>query len=93
MGKQRQDLQQEYELSSRRGSDSRSGVLLRGASQTEGVTDEDSSDEDDMEVRYVDDEVILAVISLLKKLNQQRMDLGLEPDEAFIPSAPSDAEG
>lgn len=89
MGKQYQDLQQEYETP--RGKRSRARASEQEAS-TEQATSDDSSDEDDTEVRYVDDEVIVAVIGLLKTLNQQRIALGLEPDEVFIPNSSADAE-
>lgn len=92
MGKQRPELQQEYEAPSTKGTMPRSPVVRREASHSSMASDDDSSDEDDAEVRYVDDEVIVAVIALLKKLNQQRMALGLEPDDVFIPSPSSDAE-
>lgn len=89
MGKQYQDLQQEYETP--RGKKARARAADQEAS-AEQATSDDSSDEDDTEVRYVDDEVIVAVIGLLKTLNQQRIALGLEPDEVFIPNSSADAE-
>ncbi|CDI73907.1 adenylate cyclase, putative [Eimeria praecox] len=88
MGKQYQDLQQEYETPREKAASQ--GSCQEG-SQGPSPSD-DSSDEDDTEVRYVDDEVIVAVIGLLKTLNKQRMDLGLEPDEVFIPPSSADAE-
>ncbi|CDJ34954.1 LOW QUALITY PROTEIN: adenylate cyclase, putative [Eimeria mitis] len=90
MGKQYQDLQQEYETP-RETRTPRSQGASQEPSQGPPPSD-DSSDEDDTEVRYVDDEVIVAVIGLLKTLNKQRMDLGLEPDEVFIPPSSADAE-
>ncbi|XP_026192791.1 uncharacterized protein LOC34622195 [Cyclospora cayetanensis] len=92
MGKQRQDLQQEYEAPSTTPLTPRNGGALQEATTGSAALDTVSSDEDDTEVRYVDDEVIVAVIALLEKLNQQRISLGLEPDEVFIPTASSEAE-
>lgn len=90
MGKEYQDIQQEYDTPREK-----SNLVSQGALQ-EALQDpppsEDSSDEDDTEVRFVDDEVIVAVIGLLKTLNKQRMDLGLEPDEVFIPPSSADAD-
>lgn len=90
LGRRHIDLQQEYDTPPSKDSTPRSG-LQREASNGQKALDEDSSDEDDTEVRYVDDEVVVALIALLKKLNQQRMALGLEPDEVFI-SPQSDAD-
>ncbi|CDJ50309.1 adenylate cyclase, putative [Eimeria brunetti] len=89
MGKQYQELQQEYETPREKRTPASQGAsqeALEGSSPPD-----DSSDADDTEVRYVDDEVIVAVIGLLKTLNKQRMDAGLEPDEVFIPPS-GDAE-
>ncbi|KAL8452190.1 hypothetical protein Emed_001497 [Eimeria media] len=94
MGNQRSDLQQGYETPASKGLTPRSQLYreMSGEQHAAHVADdESSSDEDDTEVRYVDDEVIMAVIALLKKLNQQRMALGLEPDEDFVaPSSEDD---
>ncbi|KAL8431561.1 hypothetical protein Efla_000607 [Eimeria flavescens] len=86
LGKQYQDLQQGYETPSAKGLTPRMHQLQGDVPGYQpAATDDDSSDEDDAEVRYVDDEVVVAVIALLKKLNQQRVALGLEPDDVFTP--------
>ncbi|KAL8273282.1 hypothetical protein Esti_002783 [Eimeria stiedai] len=92
MENQRSDLQQAHETPASKGLTPRSQLYREMSDEHAQMTsDDDSSDEDDTEVRYVDDEVIMAVIALLKKLNQQRMALGLEPDEDFVASS-SEAE-
>ncbi|KAL8434878.1 hypothetical protein ACSSS7_002844 [Eimeria intestinalis] len=88
MGSRRSGLQQGYETPANKGLTPRSQLYRELSGEHAQVPgDEDSSDEDDTEVRYVDDEVIMAVVALLKKLNQQRMALGLEPDEDFVASS------